>query len=231
MDFELNQATTPNLGAPGPHTINRTAGDLLVTYDFTNGGGKPTLGLLFWVTSGSTSQCFSSNSLPCWGNHVTLNGSDSIGAVNNLDPVNDPLFPGSPNYINPVPALQFGETAIDLTAAGVFPPGTCEAFGSAFLKSRASASFGAEVKDFVAPIPVNISNCGSIKIIKHTDTRGKDQVFSYTSNLPAEPPGTVENVPQGGVACPGKSSAGIQSDGSFCLNDAGNSSSDNAANT
>jgi hypothetical protein len=232
MDFEINQATTPGLGTPGPHTINRTAGDLLVTYDFTNGGGKPTLGLLFWVTSGSTSQCFASNSLPCWGNHVTLNGSDSIGAVNNLDAVTDPLFPGSPNYINPVPALQFGETAIDLTAAGVFPPGTCEAFGSAFLKSRASASFTAEVKDFIAPIPVNISNCGSIKIIKHTDPRGKDKVFSYTSNLPAEPAGTVGGVPQGGVACPGNNSAGVQADGSFCLNDAGNSAGgDSAGNT
>jgi hypothetical protein len=39
MDFEINQATTPNLGSPGAHTINRTAGDLLVTFDFTNGGG------------------------------------------------------------------------------------------------------------------------------------------------------------------------------------------------
>jgi len=232
MDFEINQATTPGLGTAGPHTINRTAGDLLVTYDFTNGGGKPTLGLLFWVTSGSTSQCFSSNSLPCWGNQVTLNGSDSIGAVNNLDAVTDPLFPGSPNYINPVPALQFGETAIDLTAAGVFPPGTCEAFGSAFLKSRASASFGAEVKDFIAPVPINISNCGSIKIIKHTAPRGQDQVFSYSSNLPAEPAGTVGGVPQGGVKCPGNSSAGVQADGSFCLNDAGNSAGgDSAGNT
>jgi hypothetical protein len=232
MDFEINQALTPGLGSPGPHTINRTAGDLLVTYDFTNGGGKPTLGLLTWVTSGSTSQCFSSNNLPCWGNHVTLNGTDSIGAVNNLDAVTDPLFPTSANYINPVPALQFGETAIDLTAAGVFPAGTCEAFGSTFLKSRASTSFTAEVKDFIAPVPVNISNCGSIKIIKHTDPRGQDQKFSYTSNLPAEPAGTVGGVAQGGVACPGNSSAGVQADGSFCLNDAGNSAGgDSAGNT
>src|SRR5262252_1787792 len=50
MDFEINQATTPNLDTPGPHTIVQTAGDLLITFDFTNGGGKPTLGLLFWVT-------------------------------------------------------------------------------------------------------------------------------------------------------------------------------------
>jgi hypothetical protein len=235
MDFEINQAATAGLGTPGAHTINRTAGDLLVTYDFTNGGGKPTLGLLFWLTAAAgnnAGQCFSSNTLPCWGNQETLNGTDSIGAVNNLDPVTDPLFPGSPNYINPVPALQFGETAIDLTAAGVFPPGTCEAFGSTFLKSRSSASFTAEIKDFIAPIPVNISNCGSIKIIKHTDPRGVDQKFSYSSNLPAEPAGPVAGVPQGGVACPGNANAGVQADGSFCLNDAGNSAGgDSTGNT
>src|SRR5713101_8714184 len=77
MDFEINQAATPGLGTPGNHTINRTAGDLLVTFDFTNGGGRPTLGLLKWVTSGSASQCFSSSTLPCWGNHVNLNSSNS----------------------------------------------------------------------------------------------------------------------------------------------------------
>src|SRR5215831_15279269 len=178
MDFEINQAATPGLGTAGPHTLVRTAGDLLVTYDFSNGGGKPTLGLLFWLTAaaGNTaSQCFSSNTLPCWGNQETLNGSDSIGAVNNLDAVTDPLFPGSPNYINPVPALQFGEVAIDLTKAGVFPAGTCTAFGSTFVRSRSSSSFTAEIKDFIAPVPVNISNCGTVNIIKHTDPRGVDQ--------------------------------------------------------
>ena len=214
MDFEINQATTPGLGNPGPHTINRTAGDLLVTFDFTNGGGTPALALLKWVTSGATSQCFSSNSLPCWGNRVVLNGTNSIGAVNNLDAVTDPIQPNSGNYQNPVGALRFGETAINLTAAGVFPQGTCEAFGSVFLKSRSSASFPAEVKDFVAPVPVNISNCGAVKIIKHTDPRGLDQNFSYTSTIPNTATCTTDTTP-----------------GSFTLNDAGNSTADNAANT
>jgi len=131
------------------------------------------------VTGGSASQCFSSNTLPCWGNHVTLNGTNSIGAVNNLDPVTDPLFPNSPNYINPVPALQFGEAAIDLTAAGVVPPGICEAFGSAFLKSRSSTSFNSEIKDFIAPVAVNIANCGKIIIRKVTENG--DATFGYTT--------------------------------------------------
>jgi hypothetical protein len=176
MDFEINHAPTPGLGTPGAHTINRTAGDLLVTFDFTNGGGRPTLGLLTWVTSGPTSQCFSGNSLPCWGNHVNLNSADSIGAVNNLDAVSDPIAPNAPRTL---PALTFGEAAINLTAAGVFPSGTCEALGSAFLKSRASASFTAEVKDFVAPVSVNITNCGTIKI--HKVTENGDGTFGYTT--------------------------------------------------
>jgi hypothetical protein len=217
MDFEINQATTAGLGTPGPHTISRTAGDLLVTYDFTNGGGTPTLGLNFWVTTGSTSQCLSSNTLPCWGNHINLNGTNSIGAVNNLDTVSDPIAPNAPRSLA---ALTFGETAINLTAAGVFPTGTCEAFGSAFLKSRSSASFPAEVKDFIAPIPVNISNCGRITIIKHTDPRGLDQAFSYTSTIPN---------PAVGSTSPSCTSDATPS--SFTLNDTGNTTGDSAANT
>jgi hypothetical protein len=239
FDFEINQKTQPDLTTTGAKTLVRTAGDLLVTYDFSNGGGRPTIGLLRWVTSATvpvvpgipTNTCFSSNTFPCWGDQLTLDGTDSIAAVNNLDAVTDPLFPGSPNYINPLPALQFGETAIDLTKAGVFAPGTCTAFGSAFVRSRSSTSFTSEIKDFIAPIPVNISNCGTIEIIKHTDPRGVNQSFSYASNLPAEPPGTVGGVPQGGVVCPGNSVAGVQADGSFCLNDAGNSTGDSAGNT
>jgi hypothetical protein len=182
MDFEINQKTQPNLTSIGAKTLNRTAGDLLVTFDFTNGGGKPTIGLLRWLTAaaGNTaSQCFSSNTLPCWGNQVTLDGTDSIGAVNNIDPVSDPLFPVQPNAQLSVPKLQFGETAIDLTKANVFPSGTCEAFGSAFVKSRSSASFTAEAKDFIAPIPVNISNCGTITI--HKVTENGDSSFGYTT--------------------------------------------------
>jgi len=239
IDFEINQKTQPDLTTPGAKTLNRSPGDLLVTFDFTNGGGKPSIGILRWVTSATnpvvpgiaTNTCFSANTFPCWGDQLTLDGTDSIAAVNNLDPVTDPLFPAKPNAQNPVPKLQFGETAIDLTKAGVFPPGTCESFGSAFVKSRSSASFTAEAKDFIAPIPVNISNCGTIEIIKHTDPRGVDQSFSYSSNLPAQPPGTVKGVPQGGVTCPGNSAAGVQADGSFCLNDKGNSTADSAGNT
>jgi hypothetical protein len=163
MDFELNQSAQPNLTTTGAKTLVRTAGDVLITFDFTNGGGTPVLGLLKWVTTGANSQCFSANSVPCWGNRVNLSAAGfAEGAVNSTT-VTDPIANVS------LPGGTFGEAAINLSAAGVFPAGTCEALGSAFLKSRSSASFPAEVKDFVAPQPVNISNCGSVKIKKVDD--------------------------------------------------------------
>lgn len=161
MDFEINQQTQPDLTTRGARTLNRTAGDILITFDFS-GGGNPVLGLLTWVTSGAASQCFSANSVPCWGNRIDLSAAGFAEGAVNTSTVTDPIANVT------LPGLTFGEAAVNLTAAGVFPPGTCRAFGSAFLKSRASASFPAEVKDFVAPQPVNISNCGTIIIKKVT---------------------------------------------------------------
>jgi hypothetical protein len=179
MDFEINQSVTPGLGEPGDHTINRAAGDLLVTFDFVNGGGTPVLGLNTWLTSGSQGSCFKANSAPCWGNHLDLNSTNSEGAVN-AGNVTDPIAPGAPRTLA---GGTFGEASINLTGAGVFPAGTCKAFGSTYLKSRSSASFTAEVKDFVAPVPVTIANCGQIIIHKVTvpSPDPTDTTFSYTT--------------------------------------------------
>ncbi len=160
LDFEINQASTDNLGVAGKHLIARTAGDLLVTYDF-GGSGTPALGLLTWITSGASSDCFSAHGLPCWGNRVNLDGAVSEGAVSS-----DGLF---------------GEAAINLTDAGVFPAGQCESFGSTFVKSRSSSSFTAELKDFIAPVEVRIANCGEVIINKTTVPAGSTHSFGFTT--------------------------------------------------
>jgi hypothetical protein len=178
MDFELNQSQTIDTNGVTPV---RTAGDLLFTYDFTNGGSRPLLGLLTWVTSGATTQCFSSNSLPCWGNHVDLTSAgDAEGAINTVT-VTDPISGAS------LPGSTFGEMGVDLTLAlpNVFGPNptACESLGSAYLKSRSSASFSAEIKDFIAPHTVSVSNCGSITIRKVTENGDGSFGFSADGNL------------------------------------------------
>jgi hypothetical protein len=207
MNFEINQKAQPDLTTTGPKTLNRTAGDLLVTYDFSNGGGRPTIAILRWLTSAtvptvlntttntnfSPNVCLASNTFPCWGDQQVLNGTDSIAAVNNLDTVSDPI---PPNASRDQAALTFGETAIDLTASGVIPAGTCQAFGSTFVTSRSSASFTSEVKDFIAPIPVNISNCGAFQINK---TNGKgDPVVGASFHVVNSAGDTVYDSPTGG---------------------------------
>jgi hypothetical protein len=191
MDFEINKLAQPNLTTTGPKTLNRSAGDLLVTFDF-GGSGSPVLSLLKWVTTGAASQCFSANSVPCWGNRVNLSGlGEAEGAVNGVT-VTDPIANVS------LAAGTFGEAAVNLTAAGVFPPGTCTAFGSAFLKSRSSASFPAEVKDFVAPQPVNISNCGTIIVKKVTvpSPDPTDTSFAFTLGGGGNPAPTGTTFPK-----------------------------------
>jgi prealbumin domain-containing protein len=201
MDFEIEQnpavdsSTPPNFTCPdgkGSCTLGRTNGDVLVTYDFP-GSGSPVLGILRWLTVGGlnptiannttvfnkNSDCFSANTLPCWGDRLVLNGGDSEGAVNNTGVV-DPIEPTGLNHcpavsgVNTCPAGTFGEAAINLTAAGVISQSNGCQFGQAatFLKSRSSSSFTSEIKDFIAPTSTPIfANCGAISINK-TSTKG-----------------------------------------------------------
>jgi hypothetical protein len=169
MDFEFNQSSVLCGNEPAASAVPiRTAGDILITFDFTQGGGNPVLGLLSWVTSGSKSQCFSANAVPCWGNRVNLSAAGfADGAVNSVS-VTDPINPGAPRTL---PALTFGEAAVDLTSANVFPSDACNPFASIYLKSRSSASFPAELKDFIPPANAKLANCGALKITK---TSSKD---------------------------------------------------------
>ncbi|MDL9979433.1 hypothetical protein [Microbacterium candidum] len=179
LDFEINQAKqTLTDKSSGPVTLNRTAGDLLVSYDFS-GSGTPTISLSTWITTGSASSCNASSTLPCWGGAHNVPAADYQAAVNTVA-ISDPI-----KGVN-LGAGLFGEAAINLTGAGVFKPGVCQAFGSAFIKSRSSTSFTAELKDFIAPTPVNITNCGSITVKKVTQNAPANDVTPFpftTSNL------------------------------------------------
>ena len=65
--------------------------------------------------------------------------------------------------------LLFGEMAIDLEAAGIFPRGVCNTFTDVMVKSRSSNAFTAEMKDFIAPVYKPVSNCGLVTLHKQDD--------------------------------------------------------------
>src|SRR6185369_663643 len=75
MDFEFNQSST--LTSNGV-TVQRTAGDMLVSYGFSGGASSVQLGLSRWTLTGP---CESAGSGPCWGPIVPLGGF-AEGAVN-----------------------------------------------------------------------------------------------------------------------------------------------------
>jgi hypothetical protein len=111
-----------------------------------------------------------------------LSGANFEGAINAVA-IDDPIPPcdeADDPDCNTLSARTFGEASINLTDAGIFPTGTCTEFGSAYLKSRSSDSFTAALKDFIAPIPVDIANCGSIEIIKDS-VPNSTQDFAYTT--------------------------------------------------
>ncbi len=177
MDFEFNQST--QLSGNGVTPV-RTAGDVLIKYDLSQGGVNPVLGYHLWATTGNAATvCEASNALPCWDKVHTLSGNFE-GSINSA-PVTDPIAPNAPRTLS---TRTFGEAAINLTDSGILPANSCSGFGRAYLKSRSSDSFTAALKDFIAPIPVNISNCGKIVIQKVTvpspDPTGTSFAFSLT---------------------------------------------------
>jgi len=150
-------------------TPKRSAGDLLVVYDFEGGSSAPTLSSRRWILSGACE--VASDSAPCWGVADTLDANEADGLTNNAGSVIDPLQPGPPRTIT---TNGFGEAAINLTASGILPStGPCVGFGSAYVVSRSSGnSAKSTMKDFIAPIPVEINNCqpAHIKVVKTAST-------------------------------------------------------------
>jgi hypothetical protein len=166
MDFEFNQgAQTSSNGV----TPERTAGDLLVQYDLSNGGTYPDLFLSVWLdgSEGATpAECEASNKLPCWS--IKENLSEAGAASGSI---NATAIPASDSDgLGDVSPRTFGEATVDFGAlVGDADGDACVTFGSAYLKSRSSDSFTAALKDYIAPLSVNLSNCGSVRVIKTDD--------------------------------------------------------------
>jgi hypothetical protein len=176
MDFEFNQRQcTPNQTPADPDcsgngiTPIRSVGDLLIIYDLDRGGTVPTLSLREWTGS-------------AWGPATDLTASAKASGSINASPIPAADSDG----LGSQSARTFGEAQLAL--AEIFPEGKCETFGSAYLKSRSATSFTSEVKDFVPPAAISLTNCGKVIIHKQTDPDGATDSFGYTHNLVTDPP-------------------------------------------
>ena len=173
MDFEFNQSEVISANGVTP---DRTAGDLLIVYELSKGGTVPELFLFTWLDGSEGIACEASNSYPCWGDREGLSGAgNATGSINT-----SAIAGVDSDGLGDLDPRTFGEASVSLDA--IFDPTVCMSFGSAYLKSRSSDSFPAALKDFIAPEPVDISNCGNITIRKQTDPDGDGTSFGYTTS-------------------------------------------------
>jgi hypothetical protein len=177
MDFEFNQSGTSCAGSPNKV---RTPGDLLIEYAIDQGGARADITARTWTGSAwGPGADLDVPSATCGGNPC------AAGTINtSLIPAAETdglLASGSKQ------PRTFGEAQIDLRL--LFQPNKCVSFGSAMLKSRSSDSFTSQLKDFVAPVGIDLQNCGNVIIRKQTIPDEDPNVtdFGYTKSFGTDP--------------------------------------------
>lgn len=184
MDFEFNQsALTMNKPLAGPQIIPvRTDKDLLITYELK--GSVATIRSRSWDAASGT-----------WGAAQVPTAAQAKASINTST-----LPAAETGGLGPLAPGQFGEASIDLLSLLPDPATSCVTYGSAYLKSRASgSSFNAEMKDFIAPEPVRISNCGSVTIHKTDNANPPAALQGATFGLYAGVPPALTAV--AGATC------------------------------
>ena len=148
ISFEMNQS---DVVLSNGINHQRTVGDLLIEFNFqanpgSQGGYDVDLTYRTWEGT-------------AWSAAGDL-GSLAEGSVNPA-PITD-----CRNGNAALGTGQFGEFALNLTD---LIGGQCRAFGSIFAKSRSSEQITSELKEVMAPVPVDFSTCGQITILKEDE--------------------------------------------------------------
>jgi len=156
LTFELNRAGGTWTNAAGVKVPCRRDGDVLVTYEIS--GNTADVFLRQWNTGTTdpTSGCDRTGTIGP-STDVTAN-VEAQGAINAIPIVNH--LGG--HFAATIPAVQFGEAALDLEAllGPVFDHG-CFAFSSIWMHSRASTSYDSQMQDYVAPKPIDLRTCAA----------------------------------------------------------------------
>jgi hypothetical protein len=152
--YEPATPICPLATGTGPCNIWRSPGDLTFMTDWGGnqsscGAPTPAICAYVWIDkstgtgktpSPAASTCFNAKTDPCWG---LLPGGNAVLSQNAA------LADGSINSGAADQPFTFSEIAVDLTASGLVPAGTCFNAKDVWAHSRSSSSFTAELKDFI----------------------------------------------------------------------------------
>ena len=163
VSFEFDQGQL-SCGAGSPF-VQRTQGDLLFDYNFQS--GSSTIDAQEW--DGSTWQPLPTPPFAAAVNSPTV--TDTIGPNGSVD----------------LTQFEFGEAGINLSALNLSGNGgkACETFGSVLGGSRTSKSGDtAQLKDFVGPAPIDVSNCVSPTVDTTLHNAKDDSTIANGSSIP-----------------------------------------------
>ena len=166
IDYEFNKATTTlNCGTVAkPFNVpDRSQGDVLITFDTSNGGAQIAVDAFEFHCATTTAK----------GDPCPNNGAGTFEQVSGL--VSGSTFDGTANIApagsdSGVDAGAFGEAGLNLTdTIGDF---TCGEFGKTWMKTRSAgtsdiANGNAEVKDFTTPVGFNPGLCPESTLDKY----------------------------------------------------------------
>ena len=140
LDFELNKSNEVKTAAQGCNGVNPTRTVGDKLITYDLQGNHGAMTVVITLRNWTATG---------WDNGTTLGASSAEGSISS--------------------DLLFGEMAINLERAGIFTAGACTNFANVFLKSRSSNELTAEMKDFIAPHPESVVNCGSVSVHKVDD--------------------------------------------------------------
>ncbi|MGZ3859957.1 MAG: PKD-like domain-containing protein [Flavisolibacter sp.] len=160
IDFEFLQGTltvNPNgsFTGSGPNG-GRTIGDINVSMEYTNGGAKPNVIIYRWAAAGGGGYFWDSTGTASYAtNGIAFAETNRNGAV-------DVPFLGF--GLSSYPQYAFVEAAVDITRL-LSSGSNCQGLKikTLWVKTKASASSTAALKDFMRPLPVTF-NFGSVSI-------------------------------------------------------------------
>jgi uncharacterized repeat protein (TIGR01451 family) len=181
IDFELNRLPFKTY-SDGISKPNRTPGDALISLEFSNGGSDPVITVykVTAVTNYPTGQ-------------DTTFGSDvaTTAAVHSATNFGDLPDEGL-GYA--IPALEFAETSVDLHALGIDTG--CPGLANGHIRTRAGGDLASsQLKDNIPAFPIDLNNCGKIRIEKHAGTDTGALLGGATFTVAGDPtPGSVATL-------------------------------------